>query len=116
MEKFPSLETFYTHAVGDVADKYEVCVPSKDSKNKMDGEIYSGDRTPIDRLEPSSVAIAGHRNDSDRMHARPTLMVTLKENWPVHQSWSVKNFLCRVVIFCTATYETTHFLASQDAP
>ena len=47
VEKFPSLETFYTHAVGDVADKYEVCVPSKDSKNKMDEKYTQGIEHPL---------------------------------------------------------------------
>ena len=27
MEKFPSLEKFYTNAVGGVGDNYEVCLP-----------------------------------------------------------------------------------------
>ena len=40
MKKFPSLEFFYTHALSDVTDKYEVCLGAlwEISEGNLQGE------------------------------------------------------------------------------
>ena len=50
MEKFPSLEKFYTNAVGGVGDNYEVCLMGKPS-NTQDAIKYKNIQPDEDALK-----------------------------------------------------------------